>query len=261
MLPFASLVRHCWKQNPPAPPYPPTYTWTSAPTSQPRSCLNNEVTSAAWLQPRHKESIVSITMRKNEGPLLMRRMWCPCHPLLQPRNPQPPTALPASGPLSHTSHHHPPTLHGPSLTVTLSSNLRENETFNSDSPSLFTCCDELASFCLPLMHVARIHTGKNKHYARSNTYLGDHTLTLIPLFFKYVTHNFKWKMYSWVWSCHSCLSSLCRMEAWIQRLIMTVVYPRWSQPLSSVNPTKGLKCSESWFSVQNPHFVSNSDDF
>lgn len=88
VLPFASLVRHCWKQNPPAPPYPPTYTWTSAPTSQPRSCLNNEVTSAAWLQPRHKESIVSITMRKNEGPLLMRRMWCPCHPLLQPRNPQ-----------------------------------------------------------------------------------------------------------------------------------------------------------------------------
>lgn len=39
---------------------------------------NNEVTSTSWLWPKHKKSIVSITMRKNDGPLHMRWIWCPC---------------------------------------------------------------------------------------------------------------------------------------------------------------------------------------
>lgn len=102
------------KANPPTPVPTPQ---PSPPPPSPRSCLNNEVTSPSWLQPRRKKSIVSITMRKNEGPLLMRRMWCPC-----PSNPWQHFPPPAP---CHT--HLTPTLPastGPSLTVTLSSNLR-----------------------------------------------------------------------------------------------------------------------------------------
>lgn len=113
-------IRHRWKQTnqplypPPRPSIPPAC-----------SCLNNEVTSPSWLQSRSKKSIVSITMRKNEGPLLMRRMWCPC-----PSSPQHHFPPPAP---CHT--HLTPTLPpstSPSLTVTLSSNLWEKETFNAD---------------------------------------------------------------------------------------------------------------------------------
>lgn len=54
------------------------------------SCLNNEVTSPSWLRPRSKKSIVSITMTKNEDPMLERWMRCPC-----PANsPNPKSTLP-----------------------------------------------------------------------------------------------------------------------------------------------------------------------
>lgn len=112
------------------------------------SCLNNEVTSPSWLQPRRNRSIVSITTRKNEGPLLTRRMWCPC-----PSNPH------------HMQHHFPPPAPchthtspstSPSLTVTvIQSEGKWNLWCRLTFP--FTCCNKLSSYCLMLKRAALMH--------------------------------------------------------------------------------------------------------
>lgn len=83
---------------------------------------NNEVTSTSWLRPRHKESIVSITMRKNDGPLHMRWIWCPC-----PFNPTKPRhGLLSPAPCQTCSSRLP---HQHRCLLTVSSDLKESETF------------------------------------------------------------------------------------------------------------------------------------
>lgn len=139
MLCFAMPLSDGVESNHPNPIHPPAH-----------SCLNNEVTSPSWLQPRSKKSIVSITMTKNEDPMLQRWMWCPC-----PANSPNPKPIPHPHlPITHTLRPHS----WQPITQCHSVNHSEgkwNLQCRLNFP--FVCCSGLCGYCLMLKHKWVIH--------------------------------------------------------------------------------------------------------